>query len=93
MSQQQPPEFFRKDFKMSRKLFCEKCKDITLHEIQVLVNSPKDNVVQCLRTCHICFEAYQKLEKLGLKPKRVVFYQRFYVTPYVFLVLHKGYID
>jgi len=87
------PDFFRKNFTMQRKLFCVKCNEITLHQIQVIKNSPEDGGVPTLKTCHVCWETYQKLEALGIEKDKPVLFQRFLTSPYVFLVMHSSYID
>ena len=87
------PDFFRKNFTMVRKLYCEKCKVITQHNVQVIVDSPDDGVVPCLRVCLDCFTAYKKLDAIGIEVKTPVTYQRFFVQSYVFLVLHSHYLD
>lgn len=96
--QQQPktmkrPDFFCKDFHMKRKLFCEKCKAITEHSVQVIADSPKDNGVPTLRACMDCYAGHKKLQSFGVESKPPVLYQRFFVTAYVFLVLHEHYLD
>ena len=87
------PDFLKKDFMMHRRLYCEACKDITPHQIQVIKDSPDDGGVPCLKTCHICWDSYQKLLEIGIDNGKPVFFQRFLVQPYVFLVLHEHYLD
>lgn len=87
------PEFLRKDFTMQRNLFCTKCDEITLHQIQVLKDSPEDGGVPCLKTCHPCYDAYSKLKEIGVEGKHPVLFQRFLVQPYVFLVLNTHFLE
>ena len=87
------PDFFCKDFLMDRKLYCEKCRGVTNHRIQVLKDSPDDGGVPCLKTCHECWQEYQKLMEIGVDKGKPVLFQRFLVQPYVFLVLHEHYLD
>jgi len=87
------PDFFQKGFHMVRKLYCETCKCIEEHYIEVIAESPRDNVVHCQRSCLVCYEKYKKLEALEIECKSPMLYQRFYTAPYVFLVLHKDYLD
>lgn len=86
-------EFFRKDFVMQRKLFCSTCKEITMHQIQVLKDSPDDGGVPCLKTCHDCYRAYQKLLELDIDKGNPVLFQRFLTLPYEFLVMHEHYLE
>lgn len=78
---------------MQRQLFCTKCNEITLHQIQVLQDSPVDNGVATLKTCHVCFEAYEKLKALGIDKGQPILFQRFLTSPYVFLVLHQNFLE
>ena len=89
----QKPDFFRRNFKMQRKLFCEKCKDTTLHQIEVIKDSPEDDGVPCLKTCIICWQAHDKLKDIGIEEKHPVLFQRFYTQSYVYLVLHPFYLE
>lgn len=88
-------DFFKKGFKMVRKLFCNKCKKCTAHTIELIEDSPKDDRVHALRGCNTCLLAYDKLKELGAAKKEdyPVEYQLFFVQSYIFLVLHEGYID
>lgn len=87
------PDFFVKGFKMERVNYCESCKKCTMHHIEVIADSPKDNVVHCMKACLLCLEAHNKKEKLGIKSEPPVFYQRYFVEPYVYLVLHPHFIE
>ena len=78
---------------MVRKLYCEKCKTITSHNIEVIKDAPDDGVVSCLRVCLDCFVAYKKIDSLGIEAKYPVQYQRFFTSPYVFLVLHVNFLE
>jgi len=87
------PDFFRRDFLMHRRLFCTECNEITPHQIQVLKDSPEDGGVPCLKTCHVCWDSYQKLLEIGIDKGKPVFFQRFLTQPYVYLVLHPAYLE
>lgn len=87
------PDFFCKDFRMVRKLYCDSCKGITDHQIQVIKDSPEDGGVPCLKACEVCFQAYDKLVALDLDAVKPVYFQRFLTQAYVFLVLHEHYLD
>lgn len=89
----QPPEFLRKGFLMVRVLFCTKCKTTTLHNIQLICDCPKDDVVHALIVCEHCLAGHKKLTALGVDSTFPAIYQRFFVQPYIFLVLHQNYID
>ncbi len=86
-------DFFKKDFKLETKLYCEKCKDITDHTIAVLKDCPEDGGVPTLITCHDCLNAYVKLDELGIKQEPCVLFKRFKTLSWVFIVLHKHYLD
>lgn len=90
---QQPPEFLKKGFTMVRVLFCNKCRATTMHKIELICDCPKDEVVHALIVCEYCLQGHNKLEALGIDSTHPVVYQRFFVQPYVFLVLHQNYID
>ena len=87
------PVFFCKGFSRVRKLYCEKCGDITKHNLQVMRDGPNDGVMECLITCLDCYVAFKKLEALDLDCKDPTKYQRFFTAPWVFLIIHKGYLD
>lgn len=87
------PDFFRKGFVMQRKLFCTKCSDITLHQIQVLKDSPEDGGVPTLKTCLDCYEAYEKLKAIGVDKGHPVLFQRFLTAPWVFLVIKPDFLE
>jgi hypothetical protein len=81
------PEWFRKDFEIVRPLYCKKCDGVTAHKIQLIADSPVDNGVPTLIACVDCYEGWLKLKGLGIEKPTPVFFQRFFVQPYVFLVL------
>lgn len=83
----------KKGFKMKRKLFCETCRSLTLHHIELIDDAPKDERVHALRACLDCLEGHEKLKGIGIETPHPVLYQPFFVQPYVYLVLHPGYSD
>lgn len=89
-------DFFKKGFNFNgetRPLYCDVCRNITPHRIELLCDCPKDNVVHALIACEYCLDGHKKLEALGVNSKHPVKYQRFFVQPYIFLVMHPNYLN
>lgn len=86
-------DFFKKGFKMTRVLYCDECGKLTWHTIETIKDAPSDGVVECLKACNVCWDAMEKLKALGCEHKIPVKYQRFFTSPYIFLVLHPHYLE
>lgn len=86
-------DFFKKGFSVIRMLYCFRCKEITLHRIELMCDCPKDDVVHALIVCENCLNGHKKLEALGVDSTHPVVYQRFFVQPWIFLVLHPNYLS
>lgn len=86
------PDFFKKGFTMTRVLYCDTCKGLTDHQIELIRDCPYDNAVHALICCHVCYHKGEELKKLDIEVKSSVKYQRFFVEPYVYLVLHPNFL-
>lgn len=86
-------DFFKKGFKLNRKIWCPVCKDTTMHTLELIGDMPKDERVHTLALCHDCHARHEAAQMAGKASEHPVYYQVFFTNAYVFLVLHPGYYD
>jgi len=87
-------KFFKKDFNVPRKVYCEKCEDTTLHTLTVVEDTPvKAKRVLLYSCCHDCLEKSIALQAIGIESDfRIT--KRFILAPaWEWLNLNEGYLD